>query len=171
MFIATIMLYARSFCGNSESRSPKCVLFTIVVAAMLFFSGMLLLYTAIVVPAQIFLWDYTDLCSKFPTLYFDVLVDSFFMVRRCLRDGVSNRRPEDSTSSAHSAARFLNHSPPLSLPSAQTTKAVLLRSQLRLAGQLCALTSGPVRTPSRRPCRGGGGDSSAEAPSPQHLCA
>ncbi len=58
---------------------------------MLFLSGMLLLYTAIVVPVQIFLWDYTDLCSKFPTLYFDVVVDIFFMVRSCLRDGASNR--------------------------------------------------------------------------------
>jgi hypothetical protein len=47
---------------------------------MLFISGILLLYTAIVVPAQIFLWDYTDLCSKFPTLYFDAFVDIFFMV-------------------------------------------------------------------------------------------
>ncbi len=48
---------------------------------MLFISGILLLYTAIVVPAQIFLWDYTDLCSKFPTLYFDAFVDIFFVVR------------------------------------------------------------------------------------------
>jgi hypothetical protein len=51
-------------------------------SGMLFISGILLLYTAIVVPAQIFLWDYTDLCSKFPTLYFDAFVDIFFVVRR-----------------------------------------------------------------------------------------
>ena len=49
-------------------------------AAMLFLSGLLLFYTAIIVPVQIFLWDYSDPCITFPTLYFDVLVDIFFMV-------------------------------------------------------------------------------------------
>ena len=29
---------------------------------------------------QICLWDYDDPCNKFPTLYFDVLVDCFFLV-------------------------------------------------------------------------------------------
>ncbi len=50
------------------------------LAVMLFLSGALLFYTAIVVPAQIFLWDYSDPCVVFPTLYFDVVVDIFFMV-------------------------------------------------------------------------------------------
>ncbi len=48
---------------------------------MLFLSGLLLFYTAIIVPVQIFLWDYSDPCIMFPTLYFDVLVDIFFMVQ------------------------------------------------------------------------------------------
>ena len=47
---------------------------------MLFVSGTLLFYTATVVPVQIFIWDYSDPCNMFPTLYFDVLVDLFFMV-------------------------------------------------------------------------------------------
>ncbi len=46
----------------------------------MFWSGSSLLYTAVVVPAQIFLWDYTEPCNTFPTLIFDVAVDSFFMV-------------------------------------------------------------------------------------------
>ena len=29
--------------------------------------------------AQICLWDYSDPCNKFPTLYFDLGVDSFFL--------------------------------------------------------------------------------------------
>jgi hypothetical protein len=47
---------------------------------MLLASGMLLFYTALVVPVQIFMWDYSDPCNKFPTLFFDVLVDLFFLV-------------------------------------------------------------------------------------------
>lgn len=47
---------------------------------MLFISGFLLLYTATVVPVQMFLWDYSDPCNKFPTLFFDVIVDCFFVV-------------------------------------------------------------------------------------------
>ena len=49
-------------------------------AAILFMSGALLLYTALVVPIQILVWDYSDPCNKFPTLYFDVAADSFFLV-------------------------------------------------------------------------------------------
>ena len=47
---------------------------------MLFLSGLFLLYTALIVPVQIFLWDYSNPCVIFPTLYFDVLVDVFFLV-------------------------------------------------------------------------------------------
>ena len=50
-------------------------------AGLLFTSGALLFYTAMVAPVQIFLWDYADPCNKFPSLYFDVVVDIFFMVR------------------------------------------------------------------------------------------
>jgi hypothetical protein len=51
-------------------------------AVMLFLSGVLLLYTAITVPVQICLWSYDDPCNTFATLYFDVAVDSFFLVPR-----------------------------------------------------------------------------------------
>ena len=51
-------------------------------AGILFLSGALLLYTALVVPVQILVWDYGDPCHMFPTLYFDVSVDTFFMVNR-----------------------------------------------------------------------------------------
>ncbi len=30
---------------------------------------------------QICLWNYDDACNAFPTLYFDVFVDAFFLVR------------------------------------------------------------------------------------------
>ena len=51
---------------------------------MLFLSGLLLFYTAIIVPVQLCLWSYDDPCNAFTTLYFDVLVDSFFLVIRNL---------------------------------------------------------------------------------------
>ena len=45
-------------------------------------SGVLLLYTAIIAPVQIFLWEFNEEeCNKFPSLFFDVFVDVFFMVR------------------------------------------------------------------------------------------
>jgi hypothetical protein len=57
-------------------------------AVMLFMSGALLLYTAITVPVQICLWSYDDPCNRFVTLYFDVAVDSFFLVSpNCARCG------------------------------------------------------------------------------------
>ncbi len=43
-------------------------------------NAVLLVYTLILVPVQICLWNYDDPCNKFPTLYFDVIVDTFFMV-------------------------------------------------------------------------------------------
>ena len=47
---------------------------------MLFVSGLLLFYTAVVVPVQIFMWDYADPCHVFPTFYLDLFVDSYFLV-------------------------------------------------------------------------------------------
>jgi hypothetical protein len=47
---------------------------------MVALSGVFLLYTAGIVPVQLFLWNYDDACRAFPTLYFDLLVD-IFMVR------------------------------------------------------------------------------------------
>ena len=52
----------------------------LILAGMLFISGTLLFYTSMVVPVQIFMWDYSDPCNIFPTLYFDLAVDFFFMV-------------------------------------------------------------------------------------------
>ena len=53
---------------------------------MTFLSGTSLLYTAVAVPAQIFLWDYSESCNTFPTLYIDIVVDSFFLVIRTESD-------------------------------------------------------------------------------------
>ncbi len=50
------------------------------MAGMLFASGLLLVYTALVVPIQMLLWDYSNKCNMFPTLYIDIMVDSFFLV-------------------------------------------------------------------------------------------
>jgi hypothetical protein len=47
---------------------------------MLFLSGALLFYTAVIVPVQICLWSYDDPCNAFTTLSFDVVVDTFFLV-------------------------------------------------------------------------------------------
>ena len=47
---------------------------------MLFLNALFLLYTATIVPVQIMLWDYTDPCNRFPTLYLDLGVDTFFLV-------------------------------------------------------------------------------------------
>ncbi len=58
-----------------------CVCVCVGFAVLLFTSGALLFYTAMVAPVQIFLWDYGDQCNIFPSLYFDVIVDLFFMVR------------------------------------------------------------------------------------------
>jgi hypothetical protein len=50
------------------------------IAVMLFCNAIFLIYTAIISPAQIFLWDNEDDCNTFPTLFLDLCVDSFFMV-------------------------------------------------------------------------------------------
>jgi hypothetical protein len=49
-------------------------------AVVLMLNAFFLIYTTILVPVQICLWNYEDPCNKFPTLYFDVIVDAFFMV-------------------------------------------------------------------------------------------
>jgi hypothetical protein len=53
-----------------------------MATGILFCSAALLLYTAVIVPVQICLWTYDDPCNAFPTLYFDVIVDTFFVVPR-----------------------------------------------------------------------------------------
>ena len=52
----------------------------LVLAGMNICSTVLLFYTAVIVPVQILIWNYDDPCVMFPTLYFDILVDFFFMV-------------------------------------------------------------------------------------------
>ena len=54
-----------------------------LIAVQLFISGMLLLYTAIIAPVQVFVWEFNEEeCNIFPTMYFDIFVDIFFMVRQ-----------------------------------------------------------------------------------------
>jgi len=48
---------------------------------VMMFKTALLLYTAVIAPVQICLWNYDDdPCNRFPTLYFDVVVDLFFVL-------------------------------------------------------------------------------------------
>jgi hypothetical protein len=65
---------------------------------MLVTSSVLLVYTAVIVPAQICIWNYDDPCSIFPTLPFDIAVDAFFLVRHC---DVSLARQNLPQSAAH----------------------------------------------------------------------
>ncbi len=51
------------------------------LAGQLLISGLLLLYTALLSPVQVCMWDYSDPCNTFPTLGFDVFIDCFFVVR------------------------------------------------------------------------------------------
>ncbi len=44
-------------------------------------SCLLLAYSAYAVPMQLSIWNNDDPCNPFPTLYIDLFVDSFFMVR------------------------------------------------------------------------------------------
>ena len=79
---------------------------------MLFVSGVFLMYTSVIVPVQICLWSFDDPCNKFPTLFFDVVVDTFFMVRgsgrikhvSCVRGRIGGKRhiaQADSVWTAH----------------------------------------------------------------------
>ena len=59
---------------------------------------MSLLYTSVVVPIQLFVWNYDDPCNIFPTLYLDLAVDLFFLVgpaprRVPCRESASQARP------------------------------------------------------------------------------
>jgi len=59
---------------------------SLMAAAMVFLSGTFLFYTAVIAPAQIFLWESDETeCKFFPTLYFDLCVDTFFMIEICLQ--------------------------------------------------------------------------------------
>jgi hypothetical protein len=47
---------------------------------MMIFNAIFLVYTGALAPIQICFWTYDDPCNNFPTLFFDVFVDSFFLV-------------------------------------------------------------------------------------------
>ena len=64
-----------------------------VFAVMLLLSGMLLFYTAAIVPVQICMWNYDDPCNIFPTLHFDIIVDTFFLVPLARASESSPRAP------------------------------------------------------------------------------
>jgi hypothetical protein len=48
--------------------------------AKLLLNAGFLVYTALVVPVQLSFWRDEDVCDPFPTLYFDVIIDTFFLV-------------------------------------------------------------------------------------------
>ncbi len=50
-------------------------------AVMMGLSCLLLAYSAYVVPMQLSFWITDDVCDPFPTLYTDVVVDVYFLVR------------------------------------------------------------------------------------------
>ena len=52
------------------------------LAGTLCICGLLLIYSSVIIPPQLCLWNYDNSCSMFPTLYFDVFVDSFFLVKK-----------------------------------------------------------------------------------------
>jgi hypothetical protein len=49
-------------------------------AVMVLCNALFLAYTAIIAPVQICLWNYNDPCNSIATLYFDAIVDIFFLV-------------------------------------------------------------------------------------------
>jgi hypothetical protein len=48
---------------------------------MVLCNAVFLVYTAIIAPVQICLWNYDDPCKSIATLYFDTFVDIFFLVQ------------------------------------------------------------------------------------------
>jgi hypothetical protein len=69
---------------SNQAKSWFCI-YAKLFAAIVFLSGAFLLYTAVIAPAQIFLWEIDEVeCKTFPTLYFDIFVDAFFLVRLML---------------------------------------------------------------------------------------
>jgi hypothetical protein len=80
-----VKIHARLRSGAESALVAVCILCfrsnaRVYCAAMLVANAFFLVYTTILVPVQICLWNYDDPCNKFPTLYFDVIVDAFFMV-------------------------------------------------------------------------------------------
>ena len=91
---------------------------TLACAVVIATSGLSLLYTAVVVPIQLFLWDYDDPCNVFPTLHLDLFVDLFFLVPPSLLHGMPATEQSIARGAAppllrqhrqRSPARVLNH--------------------------------------------------------------
>jgi hypothetical protein len=76
----------------------------------LLFSGLLLVYTAIIAPVQICMWEYEDPCNIFPTMYFDVFVDAFFLAETLLMFFVGFYCPDQTYihSLPHVITRYLS---------------------------------------------------------------
>jgi hypothetical protein len=53
-------------------------------AVLMTLSFLFLAYSAYVVPMQLSFWAHREACDPFPTLSFDLVVDSYFLVRRGL---------------------------------------------------------------------------------------
>ena len=92
----------RSHILNHLMRQTPCLMHGPISGQMML-SSLLLLYTAGIAPFQSCFWDYSNPCHVFPTLYFDVALDCFFMV----------------------SIYFLNTSPALHSPSAFKSSAVV----------------------------------------------
>ncbi len=95
-------------------------------------SGVSLLYTAVVVPIQLFLWSYEDPCNIFPTLYLDLFVDLFFLVHPAARPprhtpptfssaASSALECDFANSTAYSAASSSGHVSPIHMPDFRAT--------------------------------------------------
>jgi hypothetical protein len=52
-------------------------------AGLMTMSFMFLAYSAYVVPMQLSFWAHREACDPFPTISFDLVVDTYFMVRGC----------------------------------------------------------------------------------------
>jgi len=81
-------------------------------SGLVILSGLLLIYTAAVVPVQLFMWNYDKPCNKFPTLSFDVFVDSFFLVEVFLQFFIGIFREDGSYEDSARAIILHNLSSP-----------------------------------------------------------
>ena len=54
--------------------------YLLAVTGKLLMNAMMLFYSAAIVPVQLSFWEQQDICYVPPTIYFDVFVDSFFLV-------------------------------------------------------------------------------------------
>ena len=72
---ACLPLSACAFDGVDAAHPLRCD-----SAGKLILNAGMLAYSAAIVPVQLSFWEQIDICTAQPTLYFDVFVDSFFLV-------------------------------------------------------------------------------------------